>query len=481
MAEWSRRDLLKGAGAALAMAQGGWGARQAHGEELPHARPPKSKRHFTSESVEALIPRVQRKIADPELATLFANCFPNTLDTTVYPGTHAGKPDTYVVTGDIDAMWLRDSSAQVWPYVPLAKEDERLRALLEGLIRRQARMILLDPYANAFMREVTDPPLSWAVHDQTVHHAGVGERKWEVDSLCYPMRLAHGYWKATGDTQPFDATWKEAAWTVVRTFRTQQRKHGPGPYSFERDSAVPYDTVPLSGFGNPARPVGMIFSMFRPSDDACIYPLFVPANLFAVVSLRQMRELATHVLGDAKLAAEAGALADEVERALAQFGKAQDAEHGEIWAYEVDGYGNALKMDDANAPGLLTLPYLECCGTDDALYRRTRAFVLSRSNPYFFEGTEAEGVGGPHIGLNMIWPMGITLRALTSTEDAEILQCLRWLRNTTAGTGFMHETFNKDNPAKFTRPWFAWANTLFGELVVKVAGERPALLRAPMA
>jgi uncharacterized protein len=480
MGELNRREWLKGMGATMALAQGGWGSVRASGAGLPDGRPPKSKRHFTSAAVEARIAHVRREMVDSELGTIFENCYPNTLDTTVYPGRYDGKPDTYVVTGDIDAMWLRDSSAQVWPYVDLAKEDEGLRRLLEGLIRRQARMILLDPYANAFVRKVTDPPLSWAVHDKTRHIPGVGERKWEVDSLCYPMRLAHGYWKATGDTRPFDATWKEAAWTVVRTFRMQQRKNGHGPYSFERVSAVPYDTVALSGYGNPARPVGMIFSMFRPSDDACIYPLFVPANLFAVVSLRQMREMATHLLGDEKLAAEAGALADEVEQALEKFGKVRDARHGEIWAYEVDGYGNALKMDDANAPGLLSLPYLDCCKVNDALYLRTRAFVLSTSDPYFFVGTAAEGVGGPHIGLNMIWPLGITLRALTSTDNAEIRQCLRWLRDTTAGTGFMHESFNKNNPAEFTRRWFAWANTLFGELVVKLAAERPALLREPL-
>lgn len=481
MARVSRRDMLKGAGAALALAPGGWGTVKLFGEELPHARPPKSKRHFTSDAVEALIERVQKQIADPELATIFENCFPNTLDTTVFTGSFEGKPDSYVVTGDIDAMWLRDSSAQVWPYVPLAKEDPRLRELLEGLIRRQARMILIDPYANAFMRDVGDAPLSWAVHDKTEHHPGVGERKWEVDSLCYPIRLAHGYWKQTGDAKPFDSTWKEAAWTVVRTFRTQQRKEGPGPYSFERESAVPYDTVPLSGFGNPARPVGMIFSMFRPSDDACIFPLFVPANLFAVVTLRRVSELATHVLDDSKLAAEASALAGEVEQALAHYGKTRHGENGEMWAYEVDGYGNALKMDDANAPGLLSLPYLECCKVDDPLYQRTRDFVLSGANPYFFKGTAAEGTGGPHIGLNMVWPMGITLRALTSSDDKEIRQCLRWLRDTTAGTGFMHESFNKDDPAHFTRSWFAWANTLFGELVVKLASERPAQLRESLA
>jgi hypothetical protein len=473
----NRRDWLKGAAATVAIAQSGLGAAWAAPvAELPHKRPAKSERHFTSAAVENLITQVQGKIKDPSLAVLFENCFPNTLDTTVWPGTFEGKPDTYVVTGDIDAMWLRDSSAQLWPCLPLAKEDEPLRQLLEGAIRRQARNILLDPYANAFMRDPTAKPLSWAVSDHTEHHAGVGERKWEIDSLCYTIRLAYGYWKQTGDTKPFDATWKEAAWTIVRTFKAQQRKDGPGPYSFQREAAAPSDSVPLSGFGNPARPVGMIYSMFRPSDDSCIYPLFVPANLFAVTSLRQLAELAAKVAGDAKLAEEATTLAAEVERAVHQYGKVQHETLGEIWAYEVDGYGNKLMMDDANAPGLLSLPYLGCCRIDDPLYQRTRRFVLSKANPYFFSGKAAEGVGGPHIGLGQVWPMSILIRAFTTKDEREIVQCVRWLRDTTAGTGFMHESFDKDDPSKFTREWFAWANTLLGELVVKLAAERPAML-----
>jgi meiotically up-regulated gene 157 (Mug157) protein len=484
MAEMNRRTLLKSA-ATLALAQGAWAKAAtgwaASGLDLPQARPAQGARRFTSVAVEALIRRMSPNIGDPALSAIFANCFPNTLDTTVSPGSFEDKPDTYVVTGDIDAMWLRDSSAQLWPYLPLAKEDEPLRGLIEGAIRRQARMILLDPYANAFMRDATVAPLSWAVKDQTEHRPGVGERKWEVDSLCYPIGLAHGYWRATGDTRPFDAQWKEAAWTIVRTFRAQQRKTGPGPYSFERESAAPTETCALGGFGNPARPVGMIFSMFRPSDDACIFPLFVPANLFAVTSLRQLAKIAAEILYDAKLAAEADALATEVQQALDQYGKTQHPELGSIWAYEVDGYGNALMMDDANAPGLLSLAYLGCCASDDLLYRRTRAFALSDANPYFFRGKAAEGIGGPHAGMNLIWPMSILMRAFTSNDDREIRQCLRWLRDTTAGTGFMHESFDKDDPAKFTRPWFAWANTLFGELIVKLAAERPALLSSSLS
>src|ERR1700744_5927000 len=299
----SRRAWLQGA-AALAFSSPTWAdavdVSTRHLQELPRARPPVGSRHFTSEAVEIAIHQVQKQIPGRPLATIFENCFPNTLDTTVFPGTYEGKPDTYIVTGDIDAMWLRDSSAQVAPYLPLAKQDDRLRSLLEGLIRRQGRLILIDAYANAFMRDTTAAPLSWAVNDKTEHHPGVGERKWEVDSLCYTIRLAYGYWQQTGDTSPFDAQWKEAAWTIVRTFRTQQRKQDHGPYSFQRAAETPTDTLALDGFGNPAIPVGMIFSMFRPSDDACTFPLFIPANLFALVSLRQLATLANQVLKDEK-------------------------------------------------------------------------------------------------------------------------------------------------------------------------------------
>jgi hypothetical protein len=417
---------------------------------------------------------------------LFENCFPNTLDTTVTTGTFEGRDDTYVVTGDIDAMWLRDSSAQVWPYLPLIDEEPKLRSMIEGLIRRQARMILIDPYANAFTRNLSDPPLTWAVDDKTTHLPGVGERKWEIDSLCYPIRLAYGYWHAVSKTpggsatSPFDKQWVAAAWKIVQTFREQQRKQSPGPYRFQRASAIPTETLALEGFGNLARPVGLIYSGFRPSDDACTYPLFIPANLFAITSLRQLAEIATHAVDESKLAEECHLLANEVEAAVRKYGVVHHPEHGLIWAYEVDGYGNCLMMDDANAPGLLSLAYLGCCAKDDPVYQRTRGFAWSTDNPWFFRGSAAEGIGGPHEGRDSIWPMSIVMRALTSTDDGEIRQCLRWLRDTTAGTGFMHETFHCDNPEKFTRPWFAWANTLFGELIVTLAKQKPHLLAASL-
>ncbi len=477
----TRRAFLRTAAASAAATLPAF-AQSAVQESTPALtqRPEPGARRFSSPAVEAAVASVGKQIADPELALIFANCFPNTLDTTVTPGMQEGKPDTFVITGDIDAMWLRDSSAQVWPYLPFCKQDPKLATLIEGVIRRQTRCILLDPYANAFLPDTSSKPLSWSTQDHTDLKPGVGERKWEIDSLCYPIRLAHGFWRATGSELPFDEQWRSAAGLIVKTFREQQRKDGRGPYHFQRAAYAPTDSLPLDGYGNPARPVGLIFSGFRPSDDACIYPLFIPANLFALRSLGQLAELATAVHDDA-LASDARSLADEVARALAQYAYLK-TDAGTVWAYEVDGYGNTLRMDDANAPGLLSMDYLGCVQEGDrGVYQRTRAWVLSDANPYFFRGKAGEGVGGPHEGLGWIWPMSIIFRAFSSTDDRETLACLRTLRDTTAGTHFMHESFWLDDAGKYTRPWFAWANTLFGELILTLAVRKPELLRQNIA
>ncbi|ACO33248.1 Tat pathway signal sequence domain protein [Acidobacterium capsulatum ATCC 51196] len=473
----TRRDLLRGGMAASALAAFPLAQYKAATWKMDQGRPPVGERKFQSPAIEAAIQRVKALIADPVLGRMFERCFPNTLDTTVFPGSVNGKPDTFVITGDIDAMWLRDSSAQVHPYLPFARQDAGLARLLEGVVRRQTRMILIDPYANAFMRSTTDPPLSWSLHDRTTMKPGVAERKWEIDSLCYTVRLAHGYWQATGDTSPFDAEWRQAAQSILTTFKQQQRLQGQGPYSFGRLTTNPYDTLALNGYGNVARPVGMIYSMFRPSDDSCVYPLFVPANLFAVRALEQLQELAAKAAGAPGIAEQCESLLETVRAALRQYGTVQHPEHGRIWAYEVDGYGNTLCMDDANVPSLLSLPYLGCCDSNDPLYQNTRRFVLSTANPWYFEGSAAQGIGSPHTGRNAIWPMSLLIRALTSTHDEEIVACLRWLRNTTGGTGYMHESFDASDPSQYTRPWFAWANTLFGELVLKLAHEKPSLLQ----
>jgi meiotically up-regulated gene 157 (Mug157) protein len=441
-----------------------------------------AQRHFTSLAVERELARVSAKIGDAELRWMFGNCYPNTLDTTVFMGTVDGKPDACVITGDIECLWLRDSSAQLNPYVHLTRQDAKLRELFHGLIARQARSILIDPYANAFMRDPTAKTnLPWALADDTDMKPGVAERKWEIDSLCYPMRLAHDYWKASGDAAPFDALWAEAARVSIRTFREQQRKDGPGPYRFLRRDRLATETQILNGYGAPTRKVGMIHSMYRPSDDACIFPFLVPANLFAVAALRKLAIVASEAAKDDQLATQAKALADEVEAATRAHGTMIDPATGErLWAYEVDGFGNGHFMDDANVPSLSALAYLGAVPASDPLFQRTAAAAWSERNPYFFKGAVAEGIGGPHAGLRMIWPMSIIMHALNSDDDATIRQCLRHLKASHGGTGFIHEAFDQDDAATYTRHWFAWANGLFGELMLDLARRKPALLGAPL-
>jgi meiotically up-regulated gene 157 (Mug157) protein len=441
---------------------------------FPVVRPAAAQRRFSSRAVEAAIVEFGSNVKDPELAWLFGNCFPNTLDTTVTPGTRAERPDTYVSMGDIDAMWLRDSAAQVWPYLAFVKQDAALRQLVAGVINRQTRCILQDLYANAFYNDPTRVG-EWKT-DLTAMQPGVHERKWEIDSLCHPIRLGYQYWKTTGDEQPFDAQWRQAITLIVKTFREQQRKTNPSPYHFQRQTANATDTQPLSGYGYPVRPCGLIASAFRPSDDATLLPFLVPSNFFAVVSLRQAALMLNDIHHDDKGYADLMDLADEVSTALRQHAIITHPTRGQVYAYEVDGYGGHVLMDDANVPSLLALPYLGAVPLTDPIYQNTRRLVLSTDNPFFYKGKAAEGLGSPHVGTDMIWPISIILRGLTSTDDAEIRAYVQTLKTTHADTGYMHESFHKDDPAKYTRAWFAWANTLCGEFLWKVYKERPQVL-----
>jgi len=444
-------------------------------EDFPVVRVVASKRHFTSVAVDKAIKTFQANVADKELGWLFENCFPNTLDTTVTHTIKNGKPDTYVITGDIDAMWMRDSSAQVWPYLQFVNEEQKIKDLIAGVINRQTQYILKDPYANAFYNDENKVG-EWK-SDKTAMKPGVHERKWEIDSLCYPIRLAYNYWKKTGDKAPFDADWKKAIETTLKTFIEQQRKENKGPYRFQRESLYPTDTLSMSGYGFPVKPVGLICSSFRPSDDATVYPFLIPSNFFAVSSLKHAAEMITALHNDKVLADKLSALANEVDAALKKYAVKDHPEFGKMFAFEVDGFGSAYLMDDSNVPSLLSMPYLGAINVEDPIYKNTRKFILSNNNPYFFKGTAAEGVGGPHIGPDMIWPMAITMRGLTSISDAEIKNCIAMLKRTHAGKGFMHESFHKDDPKNFTRSWFAWANTLFGEFLWKVYNEKPHLLK----
>lgn len=466
----TRRDFLKLSGMALAGVAVGNNILAADAKKevvssYTCKRPLPAERCFTSRAIEKKIAEIKPLIKNQKLAWMFENCFPNTLDTTVTFKMTDGKPDTFVITGDIHAMWLRDSSAQVFPYLAFAPADPQLQLLIEGVIRRQTSQILLDPYANAF----NDGPVGskWNTDGTSKTIPDVYERKWEIDSLCYPVRLAYYYWKITGDRSVFDKQWQEAAALIVQTFKEQQRKESLGPYYFYRVTDRQGDTQLNRGYGSPVNPVGLICSSFRPSDDATLLNFLIPSNLFAVESLRQLAEISLEVTHDGAFAEQCAALADEVEQAVQKYGIVSHPVVGRVYAFEVDGFGNHICMDDANVPSLLALPYLcSFIKKDDPLYLNTRRLAWSHNNPYFYSGKAGEGIGGPHVSFDNIWPMSIIIKAMTSCDDSEIKRCMESLVATDGGTGFMHETFHKDDAATFTRSWFAWANTLFGELVL---------------
>lgn len=480
----TRRNFLKTGGLSLAgllAGQHSFGrlVETAPAQNVPHTgvpsyvckRPSPEKRQFTSEVVEKAIRETKAQLKDPKLAWMFENCFPNTLDTTCEHKMRNGKPDTFVLTGDIHAMWLRDSTAQVFPYLPFANADPKVKTMLAGVINRQTWCINIDPYANGFNEGPTGS--EWE-SDRTEMKKELHERKWEIDSLCYPVRLAYHYWKTTGDTTPFDTDWVKAMENIYQTFTEQQRKENLGPYRFSRKTDRQGDTLLNDGYGSPVRPVGLIVSSFRPSDDATLFGFLIPSNLFAVTSLRQLAEMMREIKNNHDLAACCEKLASEVETAIQQYGVVEHPEFGRVYAFEADGFHNHVCMDDANVPSLLAMPYLGCLSMDDPVYQNTRKLVLSPMNPYFYKGKAGEGIGGPHIGFNYIWPMSIIMRCNTSHDPEEIRQCVKMLRDTDGDTGFMHESFHKDDPKKFTRSWFAWVNTLFGEMIYRLVNEGKA-------
>ncbi|WP_141734433.1 glycoside hydrolase family 125 protein [Oligoflexus tunisiensis] len=434
-------------------------------------RPPESQRCFSSPRVEELIREICGFLPNRELAWLFENCFPNTLDTTVF--FDPDEPDSFIITGDILAMWLRDSSAQIWPYLPLVPEDPILDRLFQGAIHRQVQCLLLDPYANAFYQEARESP--WHT-DRTEMKPGIHERKWELDNLAYFLRLSHGYWQLTGSSAPFGDRWVQVVRLGCQVIVEQMSATRSEYYHFQRLTDTPNETLPLAGMGNPVRPCGLVASAFRPSDDACIFPYLIPSNAMLVVSLRNVGVM-TEKLGFMDLAQECRQLAQTIDTGIREWGVGEHHD-GAVFFYEVDGYGSRLFMDDANIPSLLSLPYLGYVHGDDPVYQNTRSLLWSEANPYFFKNEHYEGIGSPHTGLGYIWPMSLMMQAMTSDSDEEIRRALRILIATHAGTGFMHESFHRDTPEDFTRSWFGWANSLFGELILHLYRRRPDILQS---
>lgn len=417
--------------------------------------------HRQWESVDNLIREVKAKLQGQEkLSRLFEKCYANTLHTTVRA---LANGDTYVITGDIPAMWLRDSSAQMRPYLIPARQDGALAELIAGLVRRQFFYINIDPYANAFNESPNGA--CWDPNDLQKND-WLWERKYEVDSLCYPIQLAYLLWKNTGCTSQFNEDFRQGAVRILQVFHCEQDHEKNSDYRFIRKNTVATDTLPRDGKGAVVKGgIGLTWSGFRPSDDACTYGYLIPSNMFATVALRYLEEIADKAYGDIRLKEKAAQLRQQIEKGIEEYGIVETEEYGKIYAYEVDGLGKYHLMDDANIPSLLSIPYLGYQG-DREIMQNTRRFVLSKANPYYYQGKYARGIGSPHTPENHIWPLSLIMQGMTSTDKKEKEDILRILAEIDAGTELIHESVHTDDPAIYTREWFSWANALFCEWIL---------------
>lgn len=368
----------------------------------------------------------------------------------------------FVLTGDIPAMWQRDSTAQVRPYLIVAQEDPETASLLKKVLQRQFFNMNIDPYANAFNQAANNKGHQT---DTTEMSPWIWERKYEIDSLCYPINLAYLYWKNTRDQSIFDEEFITATHKAVQTLRIEQN-HTESPYSFERFIDRPEDTLVNHGRGRKIAYTGMSWCGFRPSDDACVYNYSIPENMLAHGVLLQLAQIYQEIINDSDFVKECTTLADEIWSGIQKYGVMKNKRGEKIFAFEVDGLGNRLFMDDANVPDLISLPYLGLISENDEIYQNTRKTVLSEENKYYYIGKYANGIGSPHTPEGYVWPIGLAMEGLTKSDKDYQAQILDTLVSTTGGTNMMHEGFDPNDPTKFTRPWFSWANMMFCELVL---------------
>ena len=360
-----------------------------------------------------------------------------------------GRP--FIITGDIPAMWLRDSTWQVAPL--LNSNHPQVVNLLIELSKTQVELFLIDPYANAF----NPSPSGECWHKDFLDQSPwVFERKFELDSWASVLYLARMIIEKYDRWDHIDEKFNDALEVMLNLAQREQR-HDPETYVFKRDNGVSHDSLSHEGRGAPTAYTGMIYSAFRPSDDACVYGYLVPSNFFFLNELENLSQRLKTPKSES--------LARDIRSGIEKYAVIDN-----LYAYEVDGLGNALFMDDANIPSLLSLPLLAGASLDVDLYRNSREFILSHENPYFFSGVRASGVGSQHTPKNHVWPIAMSVEALTSPSNEKKLKTLDILETTDAGTGNMHEAFNVDRPEEFSRAWFSWADMTYVQLVLDSVG-----------
>ena len=418
------------------------------------------------QSIDAMIEQVRQRFTgdDAYIAEVFAACLQDTLQKTI---AFSPAGEIFVVTGDIPAMWLRDSTSQLLPFLRFAVDEPDIREILLRLNRRQMKLITIDPYANAFNMGAEG---SIWVSDDTDMKPELWERKYEIDSLCFPVQLSYKMWKSAGITEQFDEGWRDAVRLIIKTFRTEQNHEENSPYHFRRADCVYTDTLSRDGRGALVKSgIGLVWSGFRPSDDACVYGYLIPSNMFAAVILDYVSEIARAFYNDEALASKAEAFSREIREALARYAVMPNVPKP-FYAYEVDGFGQYLFMDDGNVPSLMSLPMLGWCEPDDSIYLNTREKILSQSNPYYYSGKCLRGVGSPHTPPDYVWDIALAVEGLTTRDNDRKLELIRMMVNNDAGTKLMHEGIHVDDPTVYTRPWFSWANSMYCELVMDYCG-----------
>ncbi|SCV02176.1 LANO_0F15764g1_1 [Lachancea nothofagi CBS 11611] len=489
---------------------------------LPFQRPPVNCRTFESSIVEKFLPEFTKRLKDRDLAKLFENCFPNTLDTTILwhvsatmnrkLGNHKRKstayrnelPETFVVTGDIHAEWLRDSAWQLSVYQPFIKHDFALRELIKGAINTQSQLIMENPFCNAFNPPPYCPVKRAASTIDKVHPTPdwnqVFECKYEVDSLASFLTLSRQFYENAPEDEKFsfvNTDWILAVTRLVGVISAESSSTFDGsgapndfPYTFQRDTNVASETLPLAGTGNPVNSgTGLVRSAFRPSDDSTIFQFFIPGNAYLSVELEQLSEMlseyqregltSSHDADIKNIAEVAAELSARIREGVMKHGVVNNPKYGKVFAYEVDGFGSFLLMDDANIPSLLSLPELGFIGSDNDVYQNTRRMITCKEgNPYFIEGSHLQGIGGPHIGIHNVWPLSLIVAVRTSNSDQEIVDMLNMIIQNTGGLGLIHESIQAFKPdgLAFTRPWFAWANSEFAKTILHLAETRPHLI-----